>query len=78
MPRFPDGTTSHSADTTILNLVKEIKIARENWQNTASLFANACDDVWLSKMGEIERLESHYRSLQDQLCHHIEQSFKVE
>jgi len=78
MPRFPDGTTSHSADITILNLVKEIKIARETWQNTASLFANACDDVWLSKMGEIERLESHYRSLQDQLCQHIEQSFKVE
>jgi len=60
-------------DEKLLQLLHAIDSARIAWKTTVHQINAACDDVWLARMWEVEKLEGHYRACQDQLFFYLKQ-----
>ena len=71
LSQYPLGTIL--IDEKLLKLLHAIDRARIAWKTAVNQINAACDDVWLARMWEVEKLEVHYRASQDQLFFHLKQ-----
>jgi hypothetical protein len=71
LSQYPLGTIP--IDEKLLQFLHAIDSARIAWKTAVNQINAACDDVWLARMWEVEKLEGQYRTCQDQLFFYLKQ-----
>ncbi len=61
----------------LLHLLQATANAQAAWMTTVNQLEEACDEVWLTRMWEVENLENQYRACQDQLFSYLKKNIKI-
>ena len=64
-------------DAHFLALLNATDCAKDTWQNTLEQLSTVSDEVWLSRMQELDELERQYRTCQDTLFQHIKNTLET-
>ncbi len=64
-------------DAHFLALLNATDSAKATWQNTVEHLNTVSDEIWLSRMQELDELERQYRACQDTLFQHIKRTLET-